>query len=327
MTASGLALGVRGVVGKEVRSRTRGWRPMLVLTVYLLVLTLAVVAVLGVAVSSSGTISPGLGQLLFAALAAGSAMLVAFIAPGLTAAAISGERERLTLDLLLVTRASPLGLIAGKLAGAMLWIIYLIVASLPALGVVYLFGGVPLSTVGAALVVTLSTALGYCALGLALSAVFRRTAIATVLAYCVVLVTMILLPILAASLGVTAAFSSFAFPVASARAVASPDAPSFGWPPPVAWLTFFSPAMALLSVLGGLLGQGGPVSVGSVGMFSVYAFRTLGPNGSVEMVTSLAAWVFNGLINVTFAALAVLLAAAWLGPRQRRVSHRQARGG
>ena len=39
----------------------------------------------------------------------------------------------------------------------MLWVIYLIVASLPALGIVYLFGGVPLSTVGAALVVTLST--------------------------------------------------------------------------------------------------------------------------------------------------------------------------
>ena len=92
MTASGLALGVHGIVGKEVRSRTRGWRPMLVLTVYLLILTATVVAVLGIAVSSSGTISPGLGQLLFAALAGGSVMLVAFISPALTAGAISGER-------------------------------------------------------------------------------------------------------------------------------------------------------------------------------------------------------------------------------------------
>ena len=31
---SGLLFGVRGIVGKEVRSRTRGWRPMIVLTTY-----------------------------------------------------------------------------------------------------------------------------------------------------------------------------------------------------------------------------------------------------------------------------------------------------
>src|SRR4051812_43489881 len=100
--SNGLALGVRGILGKEVRSRTRGWRPMVVLTVYLLILTVAVVMVLGVAVSSSGTISPWLGQLLFGALAGGSVLLVSFIAPALTAGAISGERERLTLDLMLV---------------------------------------------------------------------------------------------------------------------------------------------------------------------------------------------------------------------------------
>ncbi len=185
---TGLALGVRGIVGKEVRSRSRGWRPMLLLTFYLVVLALAVVTVLGVAVAQTGTISPNLGQLLFGALAAGSVLLVAFIAPALTAGALSGERERRTLDLLLVTRASPLGLAAGKLAGAMLWVIYLLVASLPALGIVYLFGGVPLMTVVAALVVTIATALGYSALGLLLSAVFRRTVVATVLAYGAVMV-------------------------------------------------------------------------------------------------------------------------------------------
>ena len=72
-----VAIGVRGIVGKDVRSRTRGWRPMLLLTFYLAVLALTVVAVLGISVSSTGTISPGLGQLLFAALAGGLVFLVA----------------------------------------------------------------------------------------------------------------------------------------------------------------------------------------------------------------------------------------------------------
>ncbi len=50
--STGLVIGVRGIVGKELRSRTRGyWRPMLQLTIYLGLVTLAVVAVLGVSIS------------------------------------------------------------------------------------------------------------------------------------------------------------------------------------------------------------------------------------------------------------------------------------
>src|SRR5207253_1460100 len=204
-----------------------------------------------------------LGQLLFGALAAGSVLLVAFIAPALTAGALSGERERRTLDLLLVTRASPLGLAAGKLAGAMLWVIYLLMASLPALGIVYLFGGVPLMTVVASLVVTIATALGYSALGLLLSAVFRRTVVATVLA--------------------------------------------FGWPPRSAWVTFFSPVLALVSVLGGLFGSTGSGYVGAPGLLSTYTVRNSGGGVPLESVTSFAPWVFNALICLVFALVALLL--------------------
>jgi ABC-type transport system involved in multi-copper enzyme maturation permease subunit len=314
----GLALGVRGIVGKDVRSRTRGWRPMLLLTFYLAVLALAVVAVLGIAVAQTGTISPNLGQLLFGALAAGSVFLVAFIAPALTAGSVSGERERRTLDLLLVTRASPLGLATGKLAGAMLWVLYLLIASLPALGIVYLFGGVPVTTVIASLVVTISTALGYSALGLLLSALFRRTVVATVLAYGAVLITTVLLPIVAASIGVTGLINSFYFPSGTGRlGTFGLDIPAFGWPPPSAWLTFFSPVLALVSVLGGLFGSTASGYVGGAGLLSTYSVRNSGVGGGVplESVTSLAPWVFNALICIGFALLALLLSARSLRPK------------
>ena len=318
---SGLAIGVQGIVGKDVRSRTRGWRPMLVLTIYLIVLTLGVVGVLGITVSSWGAIYPTLGQVLFAALAGGSVLLVAFIAPGLTAGAVSGERERLTLDLLLVTRASPLGLITGKLAGAMLWVLYLIVASLPALGVVYLFGGVPLSMVGAALVVTLSTALGYSALGLVLSAVVQRTAIATVVAYGMVLITTVVLPIVGVTLGTAVAANRLS---GATRSLLAPSDMAFGVPSSLAWLTFASPAMALLSVLSGILVPGISGSSLTVGTLAVYAVK--GPGGDVVPVISLSAWVFNALINLTFAVFAVVLAAWWVAPRRHRRQSRQPRG-
>jgi ABC-type transport system involved in multi-copper enzyme maturation permease subunit len=312
--STGLVIGVRGIVGKELRSRTRGyWRPMLQLTIYLGLVTLAVVAVLGVSISSTGTLSPTLGESLFAALATGSTLLIAFVSPGLTAGAVSGERERRTLDLLLVTRASPLGLIAGKLAGALLWVVYLLIASLPALGVVNLFGGVPPLQAAAALGVTLATAVSYTALGLALSAVLRRTVLATVLAYGVVLVTLTVLPIMGASLSLSSVFAS--------GGVALPGLPNgqLGMPPVSSWLTFISPVSAIISVLGGASGPflGGTGSGAS--LLATYVVRPVGGATEVRTVTSLAPWVFYTLLSVAFAGVCTFVAAFALRPFRPRL--------
>jgi ABC-type transport system involved in multi-copper enzyme maturation permease subunit len=309
MSVGGLVVGLRGIVGKELRSRTRGyWRPMLQLTVYLGLVTLAVVLVLGLSMSTSGTLSPTLGDTLFSALATGSVLLIAFMAPGLTAASISSERERLTLDLMLVTRASPLGLATGKLAGALLWIAYLVVASLPALGVVNLFGGVPLLKVVAALAVIATTALAYTALGLALSAVLRRTVLATVLAYAVVLVTVIVVPILAATLSASSTFGVGGGQFGNRGANAA-----IGVPPIAAWLTFVSPVTAILSVIGGGLGQF-PASGVSVSLFATYFPRLSGLAAAPRGVVSLSPWLFYSLLGVAFAGACLLIAALAVRP-------------
>jgi len=315
----GLVIGVRGIVGKDVRSRTRGyWRPMLQLTVYLGLVAAAVVAVLGLSISSTGSLSPTLGESLFAALALGSTLLIAFVAPGLTAGAISGERERRTLDLLLVTRASPLGLIVGKLAGALLWILYLLIASLPALAIVNLYGGVPLLQAAAALTVTVATAISYTSLGLMLSAMLRRTVLATVLVYGVVLVTLTVVPIVSASLSVSSVLNT------GSTSLSGVPGGQLGLPPPSAWLTFISPVSASISVLGG---TGGPLLGGTGGGSSLvvtYLVRPSGPVAEVRTVTSLAPWVFYTLLSLVFAALGVIVGAFSLRPRLPRFGRRRA---
>jgi ABC-type transport system involved in multi-copper enzyme maturation permease subunit len=312
MMFSATVLGVRSIVGKDLRSRTRGyWRPMLQLTVYLGLVALAVVAVLGVSMSSTGSLSPTLGETLFAALATGSVLLIAFIAPGLTAAAISGERERLTLDLLLVTRASPFGLVAGKLLSALLWIAYLVIASLPALAVVNLFGGVSILRAGAALAVIAATALGYTALGLTLSAIVRRTVLATVLAYAAVLVTVIVVPIVALSLSAAALFSPGTTFVSTGRAAAP------GLPPPAAWLTFVSPVTAITSVLGALSPFSGPQSRG-FGFVSTYTDRFATGPADAHLVTSLSPWAFYAVLSVVFSLACLLIATIALRPADAR---------
>lgn len=331
----GFVVGVRGIVGKEVRSRTRGfWRPMLLLSVYLGLLALSIVAVLAVSVASSGTVSPYLGQGLFTALAAGSVLLIAFIGPALTAGTISGERERRTLDLLLVTRASPLGLVAGKLAGALLWVLYLEVASLPALAIVNLFGGAAIVTALATMAVIAATALGYTALGLLMSAIFRRTVLATVLSYAIVLITVIVLPLVNASMSLATGFFAYQGGVVRSPGVVvfavssgASQPPPFGLPPAQAWLGFISPVNALFALLGNPLTPSAPVIATIVSPFATYFLRAPGSVTPPESITSFSTWVFYCLLCVAWAVYALLLAAVVLRPVPFWRRRRQARGG
>ncbi len=311
-----MLIGIRGILSKEIRSRTRGARPTILITFYLGALALAVTATLAFAQSSSGGgVSRSAGQGLFVTLVGGSLVLVAFIAPALTAGAISGERERKTLDLLLVTRASALGLVMGKMAGALLWIGYLMIASLPALGIVFLFGGVPLPYVFASLVVLVATAVEASALGLVLSALSRRTIAATVTAYFLVLAACIGVPIF---LGTTLAVLALSNPFGSVSA----QGVSFGMPPGYAWPTFTSPVLAIYSVLTGLFTQTGQGYVSGAGPLAIYFDRLDSASATPgSAVTSLAPWIFHALFSFAFAALSLLVAAASLRlppPRARR---------
>jgi hypothetical protein len=135
-----------------------------------------------------------------------------------------------------------------------------------------------------------------------------------VLAYAAVMITTVVVPIVAASIGLTGLVNSFYFPGAANRAVAfGLDIPNFGLPPPSAWLTFCSPVLALVSVLGALFGSTGSGYVGAPGLLSTYTIRN--PGAPFESVTSLAPWVFNALICLVFALVALPLSAQSLRPK------------
>lgn len=183
----GFSCGVRALVAKELRGRSRGGRSVAMLTGYLLALAAGVAGFLALAERSAIGASPWLGLRLFSTLAFAAVLLLAFIPVSVTASAISGERERRTLDLMLVTRASAVGIAAGKLVGSVLYMLFLLIASLPALSLVYLFGGVPARHIVLVLTVAAATALAHASLGLVLSVLLRRTIVATVIAYIIVL--------------------------------------------------------------------------------------------------------------------------------------------
>src|SRR5207302_5279925 len=179
------------IVAKEYRSRMRTWRSPLTITIHVIVLGgigWAVFSAIANSVAgfgnSGGGISPSsMGVLLFTFLILFQIVLLAFITPALTSGAISGERERQTIDLLFVTPLAPFSIIWGKLLASMSFVVLLLILSVPLFSLVFLFGGIEIDQVVYAFAVTGATALSLGFVGIAFSSLFRRTLPATVAAY------------------------------------------------------------------------------------------------------------------------------------------------
>jgi ABC-2 type transport system permease protein len=179
------------IIVKELRSRMRGGRPYLILTAYLLGLSLVCYAILrvfeGQAQNGMQIVSAHVGQGLFAVLALAETLLIVFLTPALTAGAISSEREQMTYDLLIATPLRPGRILSGKLIAALWYVLLLIFAAVPLGSVVLLFGGVAPRELLKALLLLLLTALAAGMLGLLCSALARRTLRATIMAYLVIM--------------------------------------------------------------------------------------------------------------------------------------------
>lgn len=177
------------VLARELKQRMRGRHVWLVLTLYLTVLAL-ILRWVYVAASRDSSFdggnllgSAGIGRAIFQWLLFFMLLLVCFIVPGLTAASISGERERQTLVSLQITLLRPWSIVVGKLLASLAFVALLIVASVPLVTIPFLVGGVSVSEVVQGLVMVLATAVILACLALACSALLRRTQGATVLAY------------------------------------------------------------------------------------------------------------------------------------------------
>jgi len=207
--------GISAVGIKELRGRMRGRRAFVVVTIYLALLSLLAFAVYiylkqtAVVTSNTTIIDPGrpgmpfpgegnvtasgtalsaaIGHAMFGALLAVETLLIMVLAPAFTTGAISLEREKQTLDLLVTTPLSTLGMVVGKLISALSYVFLLIIASIPLASLVFVFGAVGPEDLVRGYLVLFAVAFGMGALGLFISALTKRTQTATVLTYVLVL--------------------------------------------------------------------------------------------------------------------------------------------
>lgn len=171
------------VTVKELRSRMRGRRGFVVLTVYLTLMSGFIALVYLAYASSTGPLGlePRVaGQTIFAAVVGVQVFLVIFIGPAFTAGAISGEKERQTYDLLRTTLLSAESFVTGKLFSALSYVFLLVFASVPIQSIAFLLGGVSLVEVVISQILVLIAAVSFALWGLYCSTAMKTTMAASV---------------------------------------------------------------------------------------------------------------------------------------------------
>ena len=204
------AWSVATILSKELRGRFRGRRAFVVLTIYLAVLALIAYGAYTVeapsardaALGGSGpdaipdgvslaNASASIGQAIFSMLSVFQLLLVAFIAPAFTAGAISLEREKQTLDLLITTPMRPGAIVVGKLLAALAFVFLMILAAVPVSALVLMYGGATVDDILRQELILFASAIGFGVIGIFFSALVRRTQAATVLTYSTMLLLVI----------------------------------------------------------------------------------------------------------------------------------------
>ncbi|GEC88475.1 MULTISPECIES: ABC transporter permease [Brevibacillus] len=166
---------------KEMRDRFRSRKTMVILAIYLFVMGGIPMGFL--LMDPLKAESLGDNRDLFLISAGIHYAMVCFVAPALTAGAISGERERQTLPILLTTQLSTRTIILSKLITSLAFSTLLLVASMPLYSIVMLYGSVSPEQM-VQLVLFLAVNMFFLgSLGLFCSTWIKRTSISTVTTY------------------------------------------------------------------------------------------------------------------------------------------------
>lgn len=188
------------VAVKELRGRMRGRRAFVVLTIYLVMMSLLVALVYLAQVANAGAVygSSGrdAGRAIFFTILAVQAFLVTFMAPAFTAAAISGEKERQTYDLLRTTLLSAHQLVFGKMLSALSYLFLLILSAVPLQSLAFVLGGVSLVELLLTQLVIAVAGIAFAMVGLFISSLMRSVLASTVTTLAAVLFMTIGAPVM-----------------------------------------------------------------------------------------------------------------------------------
>ncbi|QPQ32250.1 ABC transporter permease [Lysinibacillus sp. JNUCC 51] len=170
---------------KELKLRFRSFKSFSGLMFYLAVICIFIAGFLLITTefTGKGFFKPEISFLMFAVLTILQMALILFITPSLTAGAISSEREKQTLNILLTTTQSSTQIIIGKLLSSVAFLVLMLIAGLPLYSLVFLFGGVSPSQLISIFLFYLLTVVAIGSIGVMFSTITKRTIVAMISTY------------------------------------------------------------------------------------------------------------------------------------------------
>ena len=178
------------MIRKELRQRMRERRGWVLPSLYLVVLGAVVTFAYFLTTSDrgqSGMQGSTVGVVLFLTLAYSQLGLLLLLAPIFSAGSITIEKEQRTLASLLTTLLTSGQIWWGKFVSSLLFVLLLLVTSLPVLSMAFAFGGVGPWEVFSATLTTVIILGCMSAIGLYCSSAFQRSVHATAVSYATVI--------------------------------------------------------------------------------------------------------------------------------------------
>lgn len=123
----------------------------------------------------SGDMMSNVGRELFLQLVFIQQIAILLLVPSMTASALTQEKERETLALLLLTTISPSEIVLQKFLSRVVTVLSYVLLSFPLLAVAYAYGGVPVVMLGATCAVLIVTVIYHAAFSIMCSSYFRTT--------------------------------------------------------------------------------------------------------------------------------------------------------
>ena len=179
------------MIRKELRQRMRERRGWLLPSLYLLVLGAVVTFVYYTATidrSGAGIQGAEVGVALFLTLAYAQLALLLLLVPIFSAGSITIEKEQRTLAGLLTSLLTSSQIWWGKFVSSLLFVLLLLVTSLPVLSMAFAFGGIGPWEVLSGTLTTIIILACMSAVGLYCSSAFQRSVHSTAVSYATVIV-------------------------------------------------------------------------------------------------------------------------------------------
>ena len=229
--------------------RMRSFKTLLIAAVWLLVMMGVALLIMGQLFRSGASIdSLRSGVTCYQILIIVQFILIILVAPAMTSGAIAGERERQTLELLLVTNTRSFRIVWGKAMESFAMLALLIVCGFPVMCMTMIAGAVTILQILAGELFLLAMAFAAVCVGVLSSALARSTVGSSILSY-VILLSIGLLTTLPLLADVGKELTGQVYDQAKYAAMAPEEA--MGLLSPV---LFINPGFALLALLQGQTG-------------------------------------------------------------------------